>query len=259
MDRKALKLPFTRKRSNDWVCPSCGKGILRIKADTFHQAEKHSSRDHSFVAWDPEWIQYVFSCMLVCTNDQCKEVVSCSGVGHVKEQGYTERDGQFDFQYEDLFHPTYFTPHLKLINIPEGCPETVSKPLNESFAIFFSSPGAASNNVRITIEELLTDLNVRRFDMVQNKRQFTSLHRRVNLLPSKHADLKQMLLAIKWLGNAGSHGNGEISIDDVMDSYELMDHVLHEIYASKTKHLAALAKKVNKNKGPVKAISKPLF
>jgi hypothetical protein len=37
-----------------------------------------------------------------------------------------------------------------------------------------------------------------------------------------------------------------------MDSYEFIEHILQEIYAAKASKLKALAKKVNKKKGPVK-------
>ena len=65
-------------------------------------------------------------------------------------------------------------------------------------------------------------------------------------------DLEDILYAIKWLGNAGSHGNSEITIDDVFDAYEFMNHILNEIYEPKQK-LEKLAKEIRKKKGPVKA------
>jgi len=58
-----------------------------------------------------------------------------------------------------------------------------------------------------------------------------------------------MLIAIKWLENAGIHGHGEVTMDDVMDAYELTEHILEEIYEPKIKKLKAIAKKVNKKKG----------
>lgn len=68
-----------------------------------------------------------------------------------------------------------------------------------------------------------------------------------------YAQLKDLILAIQWRGNAGSHdGAAEASLDDVMDSYEFTEHFLQEIYAAKASKLKALAKKVNKKKGPVK-------
>jgi hypothetical protein len=72
------------------------------------------------------------------------------------------------------------------------------------------------------------------------------------LLPAKYAQFKDMILAIKWLGNAGSHGHSEVTIDDAIDAYELTEHILKEIYEPKAKKLKALAKKVNKKKGPSK-------
>ena len=53
-----------------------------------------------------------------------------------------------------------------------------------------------------------------------------------------------------WLGNAGSHEGTELSNNDVLDAYEIMEHLLAEIYNNKGARLAALAKKVNRNKGP---------
>ncbi len=255
MDRKALKLAFTLASPPDWICPTCQKGVLRIKKDTFFQEEGQASRDRSHEAWEPDWIAYVYSCLLVCTNDQCKEVVSNVGVGSVVHHVYQDYRGEVDEAYIDFFQPKFFEPHLVFINIPDDCPESVSEPLRESFRLFFSVPGAAANNVRIAIEELLTALHVKRFNVVKGKRRPINLHQRIDLLPRKHVLLKDLLFAIKWLGNAGSHGNNgknEITTDNVMDAYELTEHILHEIYAPKTKKLAALAKKVIKKKGPTK-------
>ena len=263
MDRKDLKLPFTLQKPNDWACPTCRTGMLHIKKDTFHAHETLISRKQaSFDGWGPEDTQYVYSCTLVCKNDQCKETVSCAGVGGVELNEINDENDESDEpheSYDDYFLPKFFEPHLRLTNIPEKCPESVSKPLNESFGLFFSSPSAASNNVRMAIEELLTELKIRRYNLVKNERRFMSLNQRINLLPLKFSQLKDLILAIKWLGNAGSHASGKVSMDDVMDSYDLIEHVLHEIYAPKTKKLAALAKQINKKEGPLKRKTKLSF
>jgi len=256
MDRKTLKVPFTLNTRKNWACPTCQSGVLRINGDTFHKYEIHNSRDHSHDGWDPDWISLTFSCMLTCTNPHCKETVSCAGVGTVDQDYVTDENGEVEPEYRDSFTPRYFEPHLRLIEIPEGCPESVSALLNESFKLFFCSPSAASNNVRMAIEELLTELKVRRFNLVAKQRRFISLHQRIELLPSQYAQLKDLILAIKWLGNAGSHANGKISMDDVMDSYDMFEHVLEQIYMPKTKKLRALAKQVNKNKGPAKKMTR---
>lgn len=106
--------------------------------------------------------------------------------------------------------------------------------------------------MRIALEALLTELGVKRFVVKNSKRQFLNLHTRIGLLNAKHGDLKDLLFAIKWLGNAGSHADSEVTLDDVMDAYELIDHVLQELYAQKAKKVKALAKRVNKKKGPAR-------
>lgn len=254
MDRKLLKLPFSRNNSPDWPCPACDKGILRIKKDSFLKEELgRSKKAHTHKEWEPEWIEYVYVCLLICSNEKCKEIVANNGIGTVDWDITEDEDGRSDQMIcTDIFQPKHFEPHLNLIHIPSKCPKAVSTPLNESFKLFFSSPSAAANNVRIAIEELLTELKIKRFNISNGKRRFINLHQRIDLLPTKYTQFKDMILAIKWLGNAGSHGHCEVTKDDVMDAYELTEHILGEIYETKVKKLKAIAKKVNKKKGPTK-------
>jgi hypothetical protein len=254
LDRKFLKVPFTRQSVPAWTCPTCQKASLQIREDSFVKAERLHSRDHSHEAWEPEHIEYVYSCLLVCANEKCKEVVTCSGTGFVDMTPYEDETGNLSHDYGDYFRPKFFEPSLRLCQIPMECPETVCKPIQDSFAVFFAAPSAASNGIRSAMEALLTDLKIRRIQMVNGKRRFLNLHQRIDLLPGEFAHLKDMILAIKWLGNAGSHSGKEVTVDDVMDSYELMEFILNEIYASKVKvkALHKIAKKVNKKKGPIK-------
>jgi len=253
MDRQRFKLPFVKDNNPNWVCPTCGEGVLKIKEGTFHCEERRNSREaHSHEAWDPEWIEHIYTCILVCTDDKCKEVVVSSGIGSVSWEFFEDDDGQSESVFIEYFRPKLFDPHLRLIHIPKSCPKTVTTKLNESHKLFFLSPSAAANNVRAAIEELLTELKIKRFSNSNGKRRPISLHQRIKLLPPKYAQYIDMMLAIKWLGNAGSHAYGEITMDDVMDAYELTEHILQEIYEPKITKLRAIAKKVNKKKGPAK-------
>lgn len=251
MDRRALKIPFTRENTPDWLCPRCKKGLLRFVEGQFRAEERKNSKDaHSHEAWDPDWIEYVYSGLLRCANDNCGEFVANSGTGGVDVDFVIGDDGDPEQTWGDFFRPKYFEPPLQLVDIPDDCPTSVSAPLEESFRLFFSSAPAASNNVRISLEALLTELGVKRFNTRNNKRIFLSLHSRISLLPTKYSELGELLLAIKWLGNAGSHADSVVTIDDVMDAYELIDHVLQELYTQKAKKAKALARKINKKKGP---------
>ena len=251
MDRKLYKVPFTREKSPDWLCPHCGKGVLRFIDGTFRAEERRHSREaRDYEAWDPDWIEYSYSGMLRCSNDQCKECVATSGVGGVDIDVVFGHGGEPEQTWADFFRPKYFEPPLAIIDLPTECPASVSEPLEESFRLFFSSPASASNNVRIALESLLTELGIKRYAVKNSKRQFLSLHSRIGLLPAKYSELRDLLFAIKWLGNAGSHADSVVTLDDVMDAYELIDHVLQELYAQRSKKAKDLAKLVNKKKGP---------
>ncbi|MDL5366091.1 DUF4145 domain-containing protein [Xanthomonas sp. NCPPB 2654] len=217
----------------------------------FHAEERKGSKEaRSHEAWDPDWIEYVYSGILQCGNGNCGEFVANSGTGGVDIDVEIDESGEPEQTWADFFRPKYFEPPLRLIDIPKECPDSVSSPLQESFRLFFSSPAAASNNVRVALEALLTELGVKRFNTRSGRRIFLNLHSRISLLPPKHSDLGELLLAIKWLGNAGSHADSIVTIDDVMDAYELIDHVLQELYMQKAKKAKALAKMINKKKGP---------
>lgn len=251
MDRKIYKLPFTKNGVSRYQCPTCTKGLLKIKSDTLNKQETKESRSgHDHPGWDPEWITYIYSCLFECTNPDCKDIVSSSGKGRVEEEYFYDEHGQQDRVYEEYFSPEFFTPHLKLFNVPKGTPENVEKEINKSFSLLFNDPSSAANHIRVALENLLTHLKVKRYNTANNKRNFLTLHNRIDLLPRKYHHIKDIFIAVKWLGNAGSHSDHEVTLDDVFDSYELIIELLVEIFSNTRSRAKSLAKKINKKKGP---------
>ena len=253
MDRTPYQLPFSREHAPAWRCPTCQIGHLVLKPESLlarqtAQSRKNQKRPDS----EPDWIRYVFACTFECSHASCKEAIACSGVGHVDVIEYEDEEHGWVQTGEDRFTPQYFTPALKLLDIPDKCPATAGIHFEESFALFFADPGAALNSARAAVEAVLTDLGVKRFVVSKGKRRPLSLHQRIQLLPPKFADLSDLLLAVKWLGNAGSHDGEPPNQGDVRIMYDLLEHVLSEIYEGKSKKLKAIAKKVNKKKGPPK-------
>lgn len=251
MERKLFTSRFNYDLQSDWQCPTCSKGLLRIKKGTFLSEDLSNSRKaQSHNEWDPSWDELTYICLLECTNEKCREIVSSSG------EGFADIDVEYDeFDHPNqiwkaFFLPKYFNPHLKFFDIPKNTPSEVNQKLNESFKLFFISPDSASNHVRAAVEALLNNLKIKRFNVSKGKRYVINLHQRINLLPSKYDELKEHLIAVKWLGNAGSHTGKVLTADDVLDSYEIIEHILSEIYANKASKLKTLTKKVNKAKGP---------
>jgi len=101
-DRRLYKLPFSKNRIPEWMYPTCEKGVLKIFKDSLITKETRASeKANSHPGWDPEWIDYVYSCVLECANLNCKEHVATSGSGGVRvDLTYDER-GYPDAEYYD--------------------------------------------------------------------------------------------------------------------------------------------------------------
>lgn len=252
MDRVAYKQKFSDRHTPEWHCPACKRGQLALQPKSLiFQETLESLAEQNYEGWEPEWVSYVFSCMFVCSNAGCQEHVACSGRGNLERADYQDEDGWHE-ETTAYFTPLYFQPSLILMDIPDNCALDVSKHLHQSFELFFASPAAALNCARGAIEALLTDLGVPTIE--KNKSggdKRINLHQRIELLPTAQQDVKDILLATKWLGNAGSHDGEAPVIDDVLDAYSLLEHALSEIYINKRGALKALAKRVNSLKGPL--------
>jgi hypothetical protein len=250
-DRAIFKYPFVKSHPYQWQCPTCKKGVLEISEDSFFSKESSKSRaGHDHPMWEPEYIELVFSCLLECSNNQCNEVVACTGVGSMDFDIGVDNNGNQIQEYNEYFKPTYFQPNLNFFDVPIKCPEDVKNSINKSFSLILVNPDSASNHIRVAVELLLNNLKIKRFSQKNGKRSTIKLHQRIESLKTKYLHLKDLLLAIKWLGNAGSHASKPLSIDDVFNAYDILDVILTDLYANKAAQVKSLAKNINKNKGP---------
>ncbi|MBN4077968.1 DUF4145 domain-containing protein [Nitrospina gracilis] len=151
-----------------------------------------------------------------------------------------------------FYTPKYFSPNLKIFKYPSKTPAEVKEELENSFALFFCDPSSSGNHIRIALENLLTYLKIKRYKDRAGKRTFLFLHSRIELLPRKYDDIRDLFYAIKWLGNAGSHSGKQVTADDILDAYELMEELLAEVFTQRSKKVKSLAKQINKIKGPKK-------
>lgn len=251
MDRRIFQGIFTRSRPPQWPCPKCGKSILTISSQTFFQEEGADSKEaHEHDAWDPDWIETRFSCLLVCTNTSCKEVVACLGTGSVEEDYGFDPSGEPTLEYTEWFKPLFLHPSLIMMDIPAKTPDDIIGELKASFSLFYSSPNAAANSARMAIEALLTNLGVKRFSNSNGRRKPISLHHRIELLPAKYDSVKEVLKAVKWIGNHGSHAGKQVTTEALVDAYDLLEIALEDLYSKKRQRLENVAKAVNKRKGP---------
>lgn len=232
-----------------WLCPRCQAGSLNLDDDSLKISEpKWSSDAHSHEAWDPDWITERFTCLLTCSNRDCGEVVALSG------RTYHEEDHDWEQQtmhWSRTFGPRALTPAPPIFAIPQECPEAIGNELRTAFGLYWSDAPSSANRLRVAVEILLNDQKIPKTVVnKKSKRESLSLHARIEKFRAKDAASAEYLLAIKWLGNAGSHsGLDSIEDEDLLGGFELIEHLIERIYVRREARLNKIAKGLNKRKG----------
>lgn len=57
------------------------------------------------------------------------------------------------------------------------------------------------------------------------------LHESIEMLRPERPQQAEPLLATKWIGNAGAHGD-EVTRDDVFDMFDILEVVLDQLYGA---------------------------
>ncbi len=224
--------------------------MLRLNTSSLAYAMSSESARASDEEWfDHRHVEYRFTALLKCDNIACGEVVPIAGLGEVEE---IPDERMEHFEYADQFFPTYFHPSPILISIPTTCPAPVREQLHASFSASWTDANSAANRIRVAVESLLDALRIPRTRKGKNgRRQRYSLHERIESLPPHRAEIKDLLLAIKWLGNHGTHET-TLTQESVYDALDIFEVVLTNLYSEHPRRIQQLVKSVNKRRGPAR-------
>ena len=210
---------------------------------------RSAKENPEYLSQCPQEIEEHFAGIVKCSNSECGESVAVCGF-----LGYDQHWAEHDYGVEDLksYQPKFFFPALNIFKIDSHCPSDIRQQLIKSFSHFFNDPWAAANAARSALELMMDNQGIKKqFKTRAGKMKKHDLHARIDLFGNNNPDLKSFLMAAKWIGNAGSHPN-EITKDDVLDGYSLMDHAIYELYV-KDKKLSLLkrtAAGINKSRKP---------
>lgn len=238
----------TFKNIPSWPCPSCQSSVVVLKQDSFHRLE--TERSISLQAWvhsEPTQIEERFSALMQCQNENCGEVVSIGGnVVTVEDHNEEEQTLNWSIVYE----PKFLLPAPKIFPILDSCPDAVKIELERTFGLFWFDNGASANGLRTAIEALLNDLKIARTFIKKRKRGELTLHARIQKLEIKNSEAAELLMAIKWLGNTGSHlADSAIPRDELLNGFDLFHGVIEMIYEKRAARLMKIAKTITKRKG----------
>lgn len=233
---------FTSDNPIDYNCPTCQIGILMISS---LESKKMPGQAEMERYNYPYGIDYVFSAVLTCKNANCGTVISVSGnVLKDIQAAYQDLDGEYVETRYSEYNPRFFYPYLHIIPLTQNIPKEVKEQIKLSFSHFFNDLSSCANRIRNSVELILDDLKApKRFKDKNNKiKVFRTLHHRIENYHKKSQNKKisNLLLAIKIIGNEGSH-IGHVQLDDILDAYEFLDKIIDYVYDKKDKgiHLKA--------------------
>jgi len=235
-----------------WPCPGCGRASLAIVNDSFHTVLDGKTsqvwNDHDF---EHECATGRFVCIFRCSRMDWEEACSVSG-NYDTSIAETE---QASLPYADC-RPTSITPPPPMIQIPRACPDVVRAEVKGAFSLYWSDLASSLNRIRNALELVLSDLDVPGTTLTsKRKRVRLSLHQRIERLAVKRPSLKEMcerMMAVKHLGNAGSHPGIKVKADDVFDGFNILERVLQDMYSEHPRELTRTVRQINKRKGPRK-------
>lgn len=232
----------------EWPCPTCGKGHLQLDKEKLLNVETGPSKAaHAHEEWDPEWIERRFAALLTCNFKNCGEVVAIQGNVSITEVYDWGDQGDQTREWIEAFEPRSLSPAPLPIRPAEDTPELVKGCLREAGSLIWQSAESAANQVRQAVEYLMDEQNVSK----ATPPVFTPLHNRIKEFEKKDGKNAEILLAVKWLGNSGSHVGG-LTRDDVFDAFDMVELVLNNLYDTTTADIMAKVKAINTQKGPVK-------
>ncbi|WNG49090.1 DUF4145 domain-containing protein [Archangium minus] len=238
---------FTSYSTPPWPCPVCAAGTLALEKDTLLTRESFESkkdREPYPEIWDYDWTYGHFTALFQCTHADCLSSVTACGDYRVTR----EDDEEVGERYDYVCTPTHFNPAPPMLRLPRGCTDAIANELTLAWGLYWSDPGASVNHIRTSLERLMDYLAIP---------PLSKLHHRIEAYRHKEPELGEHLMAIKWLGNSGSHGDDGLTKEDVLDALPLLEHVLGEVFEMRSKELNRLREKLLEKHDPKRAKKAP--
>ncbi|TJZ71704.1 DUF4145 domain-containing protein [Chitiniphilus eburneus] len=241
MDRPIWRMHISTHHCPAWICPECQSGHVTMEPNSLKYAQTVKSKNQQKESYsDIEWIELSFIAWGKCSNDLCSQEFAIAGIGGVEPQ-YTSAEG--DWEYFEYFTPRIIQPMPNIIKIPEDCPEEISAPLKESFGLFLYDRASCAARIRTTLEAIMSYLNIPSSQVKGESTEYLSLHKRIEIYSKSEPNIGSHLMALKWLGNTGSHEN-TVKKTDILDAFEILEHCIEEIVGNRSERIKKLAEKI---------------
>jgi hypothetical protein len=217
-----LRDSISNKSNTAWRCSYCGTGSLQL-------LEKLESKRSFHRIW------------LKCTNPECKK--QFHAVGKVKSLGDGDEVGSKYFRIDDYkLYPAHFQPEVILFELPITLGDDIKTKLIKSFNHFWYDLDACANKIRQAIELIIEEKNGIGSNLDQKI---------ASLRTSLGESLANTILALKWIGNEGSHIGRPFTREEILNAFGLLVDVLNKLYPDELENIRreSLVQLILENKG----------
>lgn len=236
-------------------CPTCLAGHIRF-APPSEEESPESARGRGHPAFETYWVRGTFLARGECENPGCKQVFHCTGdfttsdsiLSTPGDDGYNDYPQSWSSYYEvKNIHPP-----LMLMAIPKSAPPPVREGIERAARVLFADPGLATTALRSAVERFLTASEVA---STTSNGSFRPVHARIDewrhQAPGRDK-IADLLTAVKWLGNAGTHETSDLTISDVLGGAALLDEAFHRLFLGPD--IEAAAQTINDTRGPIRTV-----
>ena len=246
LDRELSKGYFHREDIPTLWCPKCWNGHISLKQNSIKEFEPNYSKiGRENENWEPEQTTNRFSAILCCNKNGCGEVVVASG-----NICYVEVENESRWGNIELLEPKVIVPTPHFFQIPSSTPLAVIDLLEASFSVFWLDKNASMNKVRIAVEQILDSQEIQRTSIDKNgKESRVGLHHRISKFKNINPEAAESLMAVKEVGNLGSHEYREISTEIAIVVYDLIYFSLIQMYGGVNEELKKKRKMLIESKG----------
>ncbi len=229
---RRLAAPFSSSSWPALECPACRTGTLSaISGDIRRHAPNAETRQ--WEEWgDPTDIKGTFYGHLTCSYPECGDVVAVAGDVSVDHNPESYESDYSDW-FRELIQVRTLYPPIRVVDSPSGTPDSVDNALVDASAIAWQNPSAGTALLRTSIERLMDELGI--VATFQNGKP-RPLHDRLLEFEKINRDAATPLIASKWVGNQGTHGNTStgLTISDFLDVAEFVEMALDVLYQKDT-------------------------
>ncbi|MGZ8945970.1 MAG: DUF4145 domain-containing protein [Methylococcaceae bacterium] len=116
---------------------------------------------------------------------------------------------------------------------------------SSSYALFFADPTSAANPLRSALECFLDESSI----IKERNGKNIPLHQRLQEFKKSNGEVADLLGAVKWLGNDGSHVGQELTEDDLLKGYKVFLHAVEKCFDDPESRVKAYAAYISKGRG----------